>query len=142
MSSKKVLLYTLFHVLINSAVLNYALEEPSVISNSRSSFFDSRKNTRLMGHVIERLEASSLISCSQLCVSKSWCTSTNFRTHPNKNGKGACEMNKHDSMAVIDEDENLQNQQGVTFCLLLKVYFWQPPVLEFLNGFNFYLTLS
>ncbi|XP_078380600.1 retinoschisin-like isoform X2 [Oculina patagonica] len=119
MQAEKILFFTLFQVMINSTVLK-ALEEPSMTPNSRSAFFVSRKNTRLVGHVIKWLKASSLTSCSQLCVSKSWCTSTNFITYFNKDGKGTCELNKHDSKPLIDEFEKLQNQQGVTFSLLLK----------------------
>ena len=39
-----------------------------------------------------------------------------------KNGKGTCELNKHD-IFVIDENTNFHDQQGVTFSMVLKVIY-------------------
>ena len=111
----------LFQVMMYSTVMN-ALEETSV--TSRSAFFVSRKNTRLKGHVMQWLYSHSLISCSQLCTSKTWCTSANFKKASKKEGKGTCELNKHES-SVMEDEGNFQSLQGVTFSLHLKVCFWR-----------------
>ena len=37
-----------------------------------------------------------------------------------KDGKGTCELNKHD-ISLINEKANFHDQQGVTFSMLLKV---------------------
>ena len=121
MQVKKVLLFILFQAIMNTAVMN-TVEEPSVTSTSRSAFFVSHKNTRLVGHVIKWFYSPSLLSCSQLCLSKTWCTSINFKMTSKKDGKGTCELNKHE-WPLIDEHGILQSQQGVTFSLLLKVSF-------------------
>lgn len=113
----------LFQVMMNLDVLN-ALEETSV--TSRSAFFVSRKNTRLKGHVVKWFYSPSLISCSQLCARKSWCTSTNFKEASKKHGKGTCQLNRHES-SVMDEEGKLESLQGVTFSLHLKVCFWRLP---------------
>ena len=38
----------------------------------------------------------------------------------NKDGKGTCELNKHD-ISLIDENAEFVDQEGVTFSMLLKV---------------------
>ena len=37
-----------------------------------------------------------------------------------KDGKGTCELNKHD-ISLIDENAEFVDQEGVTFSMLLKV---------------------
>jgi len=37
-----------------------------------------------------------------------------------KNGKGTCELNKHD-ISLIDDNTNFDDQLGVIFSILLKV---------------------
>ena len=37
-----------------------------------------------------------------------------------KDGKGTCELNKHD-ISLIDESAEFVDQEGVTFSMLLKV---------------------
>ena len=37
-----------------------------------------------------------------------------------KDGKGTCELNKHD-IPLIDENEEFVDEEGVTFSVLLKV---------------------
>ena len=87
---------------------------------SRSAYFTTHENRRLKGHVVKRFESRSLMSCSQLCLSNSWCTSTNFKMSSKKDDKGTCELNKHD-ISVINEDKEFDDQEDVTFALLLKV---------------------
>ena len=41
-------------------------------------------------------DSPSLLSCGDSCLRNSWCTSTNFKT-VSKNGKGTCELNKHEA---------------------------------------------
>ncbi|XP_020601598.1 EGF-like repeat and discoidin I-like domain-containing protein 3 isoform X1 [Orbicella faveolata] len=118
MQGKKVLLFILFQEIMNVADLN-TVEKPSVTSTSRSAFFVSRKNTRLVGHAIKWFYSPSLLSCGQLCLSKTWCTSINFKMSSKEDGKGTCELNKH-NWPLIDEYGILQSQHGVTFALLIK----------------------
>ena len=39
---------------------------------------------------------------------------------PEKDGKGTCELNKHD-FSLIDENANFDDEQGVTFSMLLVI---------------------
>ena len=87
-----------------------------------SAFFTTWENSRLQGYVVRRFESSSLMSCSQLCLRNSWCTSTNFKMSSKKDDKGTCELNKHD-ISVINENTEFHDQEDVTFSLLLKVSF-------------------
>ena len=94
-------------------------------SLSRSAYFSTLENKRLKGHVVKRFESPSLMSCSQSCLSNSWCTSTNFKMSSKKDDKGTCELNKHD-ISLINEDTKFHEQEGVTFSMLLKVSWWVP----------------
>ena len=123
MQVKKVLFFILFQGITNATDLN-TVDELSMTSTSRSAFFVSRKNTRLTGHTIKRFYMPSLLSCNQLCLGKTWCASINFEMSSKKDGKGACELNRH-NWPLIEEYGILQSQHGVTFALLLKVSFGQ-----------------
>ena len=87
---------------------------------SRSSYFTKRENKQLKGYVVKRFDSPSLLSCNQQCMRNTWCTSTNYKMTSKEDGKGTCELNKHD-ISLIDEDAELIDQQGVTFSMLLKV---------------------
>ena len=87
---------------------------------SRSSYFTNRENKQLKGYLVERFVSPSLLSCNQQCMRNTWCTSTNYKMTSKEDGKGTCELNKHD-ISLIDEDAELIDQQGVTFSMLLKV---------------------
>ena len=87
---------------------------------SRSSCFTTRENKQLKGYVVKRFNSPSLLSCSQQCMRYAWCTSTNYKMSSKKDGKGTCELNKHD-ISLINDDINFHDQQGVTFSTLLKV---------------------
>ena len=122
MQGKNVLLFILLQEIMNATDVD-AAEEPSATSTSRSAVCVSRKNTRLVGHAIKWFYSPSLLSCSQLCLSKTWCASINFKMSSKKDrGKGTCELNKH-NRALIDEYGILQSQHGVIFALVLKVSF-------------------
>ena len=89
-------------------------------SDESSAYIITQENKRLAGHIVERLQSPSLISCSHLCLRNSWCTSTNFKKSVKENEKGTCELNKHET-APINGDTELTDQPGVTFSMLLKV---------------------
>ena len=139
MQVKKVLLFILFQEIMNPADLN-TVEKPSVPSTSRSAFFVSRENTRLTGHAIKWFYSPSLLSCSHFCLSKTWCTSINFKMSSKKDGKGTCELNKH-NWPLINEYGILQSQNGVTFSLLLRVRFRHLVKIES-STFNVCFTLK
>ena len=88
--------------------------------SSRSSYFTTRENNQLKGYVVKRFDSPSLLSCSQQCMRNAWCTSTNYKTSSKKDGKGTCELNKHD-ISLVNEDISLDDHQGVTLSILLKV---------------------
>ena len=87
---------------------------------SRSSYFKTQENIQLKGYVVKRFDSPSLLSCNQQCMRYSWCTSTNYKMSSKNDGKGTCELNKHD-ISLIDENAEFHDQQGVTFSTLLKV---------------------
>ena len=108
-----------FYILIQRTVY-FAAFAADEESNSRSAHFTPRKNKRLQGYVVQRFESPSLMSCSQLCLRNSWCTSTNFKMSSRDDDKGTCELNKH-NISLINEDTEFHDQKDVTFSLLLKV---------------------
>ena len=115
MEAKHALLFFLFQGTIYSWVL--AADEDST---SHLGYFITRENKRLTGHVVKGFESPSLMSCGQSCLRNAWCSSTNFKVSSKKDGKKTCELNKHDN-TLINENTQLNDQQGVTFSMLLKV---------------------
>ena len=89
-------------------------------SGSRSSYFKTQENKKLLGYVVKQFDSPSLLSCGQQCLRNAWCTSTNFKMSSKKDGEGTCELNKHD-ISVVNENINFADQEGVTFSVLLKV---------------------
>ena len=89
-------------------------------STSHSGYFITRENKRLAGHVVKWFESPSLMSCSQSCLRNAWCSSTNFKMSSKEDGRGTCELNKHDS-SLINENTKLNEQQGFIFSKFLKV---------------------
>ena len=117
MKAKNVLFLIMFQSMMY-AVVFAAKKDPT---SSRSVYFRiTRENKRLKGHVVKRFSSPSLISCSQSCVSTTWCTSTNFKTPSKKGGKGTCELNKHE-ISLINENTKFHEQEGVTFSMPFKV---------------------
>ena len=114
MRCKKVFVITF---LFQTTVVFFAKETPSF---SRSSYFKTLENKQLKGHVVKRLASPSLLSCDQQCIRNEWCTSTNYKMPSKKDGKGTCDLNKHD-ISLINENANFHDQQGVTFSMRLKV---------------------
>ena len=103
---------------LSQSAADFSTEENP--TSSRSSYFDVRENTQLMGYVVQRFDSHSLLSCGRLCMENSWCTSTNYKISSKKDGEGTCELNKHD-ISLINENTNFHDQHGVTFSMLLKV---------------------
>ena len=96
---------------------------------SRSSYFTKRENSQLKEYVVKRFVSPSLLLCDQQCMRYAWCSSTNYKMSFKKDGKGTCELNKHD-ISLIDENAELIDQQGVTFSMPLKVKKNQHIVLR------------
>ena len=112
MGRTKVLLFFLFQT-----VPVFLAEEHSISSSSR--YFTTLENKQLEGYVVKRFDSPNLISCGQQCMRNEWCTSTNYKMSSKKEGKGTCELNKHD-ISLVNEDNNFPDQQGVTFSISLK----------------------
>ena len=115
MKTKHFWLFFLRQVIVNALIL--AADDNCA---SRSAFFATRENNRLDGYVVKWFESPSFISCSQSCLRNTWCSSTNFKMFPENDGKGTCELNKHDS-SLINENTNFYEEEDVTFSMLLKV---------------------
>ena len=96
----------------------FSTEDNSI--SSRSSYFEIRENKQLEGYVVKRFDSPSLLSCGRQCMENAWCTSTNYKMSSKKEGKGTCELNKHD-ISLIHKNTNILDQQGVTFSMMLKV---------------------
>ena len=111
---------TIFLLIILHEIIFYTTAVFAAEENSRSGYFVTRENKRLLGRVVKRSASPSLTSCSQSCLRSAWCTSTNFKESFKPGDKGTCELNEHDS-APIKEDTELVDQQGVTFSMFLKV---------------------
>ena len=106
----------IFFLLQSTAI--FSAEEKFI--SARSSYFQLRENKQLKGYVVKRFDSPSLLSCSQQCVRNAWCTSTNYKMSSKKDGKGTCELNKHD-ISLMNENANFYDQQGVTFVMMVKV---------------------
>ena len=115
MEVKKVLAVILFQLMTIIVVFVVQGETHSW----RSAYFVTQENKRLLDHVVKRFKSPSFISCSQSCLQNAWCTSANF-VMLSKNGKGTCELNKHER-SLFDANSNLNDQQGVIFTMILKV---------------------
>ena len=62
------------------------------------------------------------MSCNHICMTTSWCTSTNFKESAqcSEDDKGICELNIHE-FVPFNENTKLIDQLGVTFSVFLKV---------------------
>ena len=100
-------------ILFSIASAVFATEENF---NSANSIL--REDKRLTDQTVKTVVSSSLLSCSQACLRRSWCTSTNFNSLKKSNERN-CELNKH-KFSPFD-DTNLTDQPGTTFTMLLKV---------------------
>ena len=116
MKGKYLLLFVLFRALKRTDLY----DDQNHHTSSRSGLFATNENKQLYGHVVKSFESPSLLSCSFSCVRTAWCTSTNFKLSSKNNGKGTCELNKHDD-SMIKENANFHEKEGVTFAILSKV---------------------
>ena len=116
MEVKQVLAFILFQLMINIVVF---VVEGNSRSRRRSAYFLTHENKRLLDHIVEHFKSRSLISCSQSCLQKAWCTSANF-VMSSENGKRTCELNKHER-SLFDANSKLDDQQGVIFTMIQKV---------------------
>ena len=112
------------------AIAVFFTEVNSDLTFSRSLYFTTLENKQLEGYVVKRLDSPSLLSCGQQCMRNAWCTSTNYKMSSKKDGKGTCDLNKHD-ISLIDENAEFVVQKGVTFSMLLKV-----NMQNFMNKIN------
>ena len=116
MKGKYLLLFVLFRALKRTDLY----DDQNHHTSSRSGLFATNENKQLYGHVVKSFESPSLLSCSFSCVRTAWCTSTNFKLSSKNDGKGTCELNKHDD-SMIKENANFHEKEGVTFAILSKV---------------------
>ena len=100
-------------------VLLFSLFQSAAVF-SHSAYFTTLQNKQLEGYVVKRFDSPSLLSCGQQCMRNEWCTSTNYKMSSKKEGKGTCELNKHD-ISLVNEITNFHGQQGVIFSMLLRV---------------------
>ena len=108
-----------FFVIVLEGITDFAAFAAKEELSSRTAYFTTRENKRLLGHVVKQFERQSLMSCSRLCLRNGWCTSTNF-IMSSKDDNGTCELNQHD-ISLINEDNQFHQQEGITFSVLLKV---------------------
>ena len=99
---------TVFQQILSNIVTVFAVDENSL---SRSAYFTTRQNKKLIGHVVQRFESPSLMSCSHSCMRNTWCSSTNFEQLTGRSDKGNCELNKHDisTVSVLIEETECRN---------------------------------
>ena len=112
--------YLLLFVLFRAMKRTYLFDDQKDRIYSRSGLFATDENKQLYGHLVESFESPSLLSCTFSCMRTAWCTSTNFKLSSKNDGKGTCELNKHDD-AMIKENANFHEKEGVTFAILSKV---------------------
>ena len=122
MEAKNLLFFFfLFQCVINVAIFDAGKDT----TFSRSAYFKTLKNKRLMGHVVKRFQSPSLMSCSHLCLRNTWCISTNFKMFSDNNNKGTCELNKHTKSPLDAESTSLNDQHGVIFSMIFKVMYFK-----------------
>ena len=92
-------------ILFSIASIVFAIEE-----HLKSAYFIVKENKRSTGQTIKTVCSSSLMTCSQVCMRHSWCTSTNFLK---KSNEGNCELKKH-KFSPITDDSKLTDEPGST----------------------------
>ena len=80
---KKALFFFFFECVINVAIFDAGKDA----TFSRSDYFKTLENKRLLGHVVKRLQSPSLMSCSHSCLRNTLCTSTDFNLFSENNNK-------------------------------------------------------
>ena len=127
MDGRNLLLFFLLQCVMNVAIFDTGKDNATF---SRSAYFKTLENKRLMGHVVKRFEAPGFMSCSHSCLRNTWCTSTNFKLFSENNSKGTCELNKHAISPLDTKSTNLNDQHGVTFSIFFKVMYYKMIILH------------
>ena len=119
MEAKNLLPFFLLQCLTNVAIFDAGKDA----TFSRSAYFKTLENKRLLGHVVKRFQSPSLMSCSHSCLRNTWCASTNFKLFSENNNKGICELNKY-SRFPLDSESSLNNQHGVVYSMIFQVIYY------------------
>ena len=117
MACVKKLMFLLFQI-------NFVSSAGETVTFSRSSFFTTRENKQVKGYVVKRFDSPSLLSCNQQCMRNVWCTSANYKMASKKDGKGTCELNKHDISLI---DENMIHDHGKKLGDICFRFFFSSP---------------
>ena len=107
----------LFQAILTIKTTVFASKENS---SSRSAYLITRENKQLVDHVVKQFKSASLMACSQSCLRKSWCTSTNFKKPAGQDDKATCQLNRHE-FDPINDDTKVIDQQDTTFSMFRKV---------------------
>ena len=110
-SGHKMIWWLILTIIITD--VNFTAEDNSL---SRSAYFIKRQ----AGHVVERFESPNFMSCSQSCLKKSWCSSTNFKAASKEGDEGTCELIKYE-INSSKEETKLIDLPGVASSVCLKV---------------------
>lgn len=84
-----------------------------VAIHSRSSFLQTVKDRYLIGHVTDRLQASSILLCAQLCLKRRpLCRSINYG---DEDGKSICELNDKRLQSAGTDASSFVSMPGFIF---------------------------
>ena len=84
-----------------------------VAIHSRSSFLQTVKDRYLIGHVTDRLKASSILLCAQLCLKRRpLCRSINYG---DEDGKSICELNDKRLQSAGTDSSSFVSMPGFIF---------------------------
>lgn len=86
--------------------------------HSRSSFLQTVKDCYLIGHVTDRLKASSILLCAQLCLKRRpLCRSINYG---DEDGKTICELNDKRLESAGTDSSSFVSMPGLIFAQRLN----------------------
>ena len=89
-----------------------------VAIHSRSSFLQTVKDRYLIGHVTDRLKASSILLCAQLCLKRRpLCRSINYG---DEDGKTICELNDKRLESAGTDSSSFVSMPGLIFAQRLN----------------------
>ena len=87
--------------------------------HGHSSFLQTVKDRYLVGHVIDRLKAFSILSCAQHCLKiRPRCHSINYEE---ENGTKYCELNDKGLESTDTESSSFVSMPGFIFAQLLNL---------------------
>ena len=102
--------------LLQTPESSFVSNDNDISISSRSSLTKAWDKLQLVGFY--RFNSASLVSCNQRNQNQ-WCTSTNHNLPSKKDGKGNCELNKHE-ISIAKENINFVHQENVPFSVLLR----------------------